>query len=70
LRYLNPLPRGVGDILRRFRQVAVPENNLGQLSTILRSRFLVDVQSWSKVEGRPFLIRDIRNAIEEKCRHE
>ncbi len=70
LRYLNPLPHKVGEILRKFRQVVVPENNLGQLSTILRSRFLVDVTPWPKVEGRPFLIREIRNAIEELLKHE
>lgn len=63
LRHLNPMPRGVGEILRKFRRVAVPENNMGQLSMLLRSQFLVDVQSWPKVEGRPFLIREIRNAI-------
>jgi 2-oxoglutarate ferredoxin oxidoreductase subunit alpha len=43
----------------------VPENNLGQLSTLLRSQFLVDARPLSKVQGRPFLIREIRNAIED-----
>jgi 2-oxoglutarate ferredoxin oxidoreductase subunit alpha len=70
LRYLNPLPHKVGEILRGFHRVLVPENNLGQLSTLLRGRFLVDMTSWPKVEGRPFLIREIRNAIEEMLRHE
>jgi 2-oxoglutarate ferredoxin oxidoreductase subunit alpha len=70
LRYLNPLPHNVGEILRGFRRVVAPENNLGQLSTLLRSRFLIDVTPWPKVEGRPFLIREIRNAIEEILRHD
>jgi len=68
LRHLNPLPRGLGDALRRFRRVLVPENNLGQLDSLLRSRFLIPTVSLPKVEGRPFLIRDIRNAIEETIR--
>jgi len=70
LRHLNPLPRGVEKILRSFKRVLVPENNLGQLSLILRSQFQVEVVSWPKVEGRPFLIRDIRRAIEETLQHE
>jgi 2-oxoglutarate ferredoxin oxidoreductase subunit alpha len=68
LRYLNPLPRQVGDILGRFRRVLVPENNLGQLAALLRSRFAREITSLPKVEGRPFLIREIRNAIEERLR--
>ena len=68
LRHLHPLPRGVGEALRRFRRVLVPENNLGQLNALLRSQFLVDTISLPKVEGRPFLIREIRNAIEQTIR--
>jgi 2-oxoglutarate ferredoxin oxidoreductase subunit alpha len=68
LRYLNPLPRKLEETLRSFKQVLVPENNLGQLASILRSQYLLKIQSLSKVEGRPFLIRDLRNAIEETLR--
>ncbi len=68
LRYLNPLPRKLEETLRSFKKVLVPENNLGQLASILRSQFLLNVQSLTKVEGRPFLIRDLRNAIEESLR--
>ncbi len=68
LRHLNPLPRNVESVLRGFRRVLVPENNTGQLATLLQSRFLLPVQSLPKVEGRPFLIRDIRNTIEELLR--
>lgn len=70
LKYLNPLPRGVEAILRGFRKVLAPENNLGQLASILRSRFLIDVQSLAKVDGRPFLIREIRNALEKVLSNE
>lgn len=68
LRYLNPLPSNVESVLRGFRRVLVPENNLGHLTTLLRSRFLLPVRPLPKVEGRPFLIREIRNAIEEHLR--
>lgn len=69
LRHLNPLPSNVGEILRSFRKVLVPENNTGQLCLVLRSRFLVDAKPLPKVEGRPFLIREIRNVIEEELKH-
>ena len=68
LRHLNPLPRGLGDVLRSFRKVLVPENNSGQLTMLLRSRFQVEITPLCKVEGRPFLVREIRNAIEETLR--
>jgi 2-oxoglutarate/2-oxoacid ferredoxin oxidoreductase subunit alpha len=68
LRHLHPLPANVGDVLRGFRKVLVPENNLGQLCLVLRSRFLVDAKPLPKVEGRPFLIREVRNAIEQELR--
>jgi 2-oxoglutarate ferredoxin oxidoreductase subunit alpha len=68
LRHLCPLPRRTGEVLKNFRHVLVPENNLGQLASVLRSQFQVELTSLPKVEGRPFLIRDIRNTIEEMLR--
>jgi 2-oxoglutarate ferredoxin oxidoreductase subunit alpha len=68
LRHLCPLPRRTGEVLKNFRRVLVPENNLGQLASVLRSQFQVELTSLPKVEGRPFLIRDIRNTIEEMLR--
>ncbi len=68
LRHLNPLPRQTEQVLRCFRKILIPENNTGQLASVLRSQFALPVTSLSKVEGRPFLIRDIRNAIEESLR--
>ena len=70
LRHLNPLPRGVESALRAFRKVLVPENNTGQLSAYLRSQFSVPIRPLTKVEGRPFLIRELRQAIEETLKHE
>jgi len=65
LRHINPLPPKLGEVFRGFRRVLVPENNMGQLSSVLRSRFSADIIPWPKVEGRPFLIREIRQAIEK-----
>ena len=53
LRHLNPLPTNTGDVLRRYRRVVVPEMNLGQLATVLRAKYLVDVRSYSVVRGLP-----------------
>jgi 2-oxoglutarate ferredoxin oxidoreductase subunit alpha len=59
LRYLNPLPRNTGEVLGRFRRVAIPELNSGQLARVIRSEFLVDVESWTKVQGLPFTAGEI-----------
>jgi 2-oxoglutarate ferredoxin oxidoreductase subunit alpha len=65
LRHLNPLQENLGEILSNFEKVLVPEMNLGQLSRLLRAEYLVDVISFSKLQGRPFLISEIRNRILE-----
>lgn len=64
LRYLNPLPRNLGDIIKRFDRIIVPEMNNGQLVHILRSKFLVDARAINKIKGIPFSKTDIREAIE------
>jgi 2-oxoglutarate ferredoxin oxidoreductase subunit alpha len=68
LRHLNPLPRNLGELMDNFRRILVPENNTGQLTTLLRSQFKVEITPLNKVEGRPFLIHEIRNTIEELLR--
>lgn len=70
LRWLHPLPANLGDLLRRFRRVLVPELNHGQLAMLLRARYLVDAQSYSKVQGQPFKVREIRARIEALARGE
>jgi 2-oxoglutarate/2-oxoacid ferredoxin oxidoreductase subunit alpha len=65
LRHLNPFPANLGDVLRRFETVLVPEMNLGQLCTMLRAKYLVDAVAFSKVKGRPFQIREIVRKVEE-----
>jgi 2-oxoglutarate ferredoxin oxidoreductase subunit alpha len=59
LRWLNPLPRNLGDVLKRFKRVVVPEMNMGQLTFVLRGRYLVDALCLSKVQGRPFTESEI-----------
>jgi 2-oxoglutarate ferredoxin oxidoreductase subunit alpha len=63
LRNLNPLPNDLGPILRRYRRVLVPELNLGQLSQLLRARYLIDARSFTKMQGKPFKESEIYAAI-------
>ncbi len=63
LRHLSPLPRNLGDLLAGFDKVLVPEMNMGQLTTVLRSRYLVPAISLPKVTGKPFKIVEIMDAI-------
>jgi 2-oxoglutarate ferredoxin oxidoreductase subunit alpha len=65
LRYLNPFPKNLGEVLRGFETVIVPEMNLGQLCTMIRAKYLVDAIPFSKVKGRPFQIREIMRKVEE-----
>ena len=63
--HLNPFPADLGDLLRRYRRVLVPETNLGQLTRLVRAEFLVDALSLSKVQGTPFKVAEIERAILE-----
>jgi 2-oxoglutarate ferredoxin oxidoreductase subunit alpha len=65
LRWLNPLPRDLGEVLKRYDKVVVPEMNLGQLVRILRERYLVDAQGINKVQGKPFKVAELVARIEE-----
>mgnify|MGYP000087693916 CR=1 FL=1 len=65
LRYLNPLPRNLGEILVKFQKVMIAELNMGQLSTIIRSKFLVDIVSMNKVQGKPFTQTEVYKKITE-----
>lgn len=62
-RHLNPLPRNLGDVLRRFDQVLLPEINLGQMRMLLRAKYLVDIEGLNKVSGRPFTIAEVEDKI-------
>lgn len=65
LRYLNPLPNNVGDILKKFKKILVPEINLGQLIKILREKYLVDAIGYNMVRGLPFRAIEIENKVDE-----
>jgi 2-oxoglutarate ferredoxin oxidoreductase subunit alpha len=64
LRHLNPFPADLGDVLARFDHVLVPELNSGQLALLLRARYLLDVESLSKIRGQPFRTVEIQDKIE------
>ncbi|MGH9745053.1 MAG: 2-oxoacid:acceptor oxidoreductase subunit alpha [Candidatus Acidiferrales bacterium] len=65
LRYLNPLPRNLGDVIKRFKHVLVPEMNMGQLLMVLRAKYLVDAQGYNKIQGKPFKQSEIEQKIDE-----
>ena len=70
LRHLNPFPANLGEVLRGYDKVLVPEINLGQLALLLRGKFLVDVISYNRVRGLPFRAAELAEAIEEVLSHE
>ncbi len=63
LRYLNPFPPNTGDVLRSFDRVLVPELNSGQLALMLRAKYLVDVESFCKVQGQPLFASEVEEEI-------
>jgi 2-oxoglutarate ferredoxin oxidoreductase subunit alpha len=64
LKYLNPFPRNLADVLGRFKTVLVAELNLGQLVQLIRSRFLIDAQQYNKIQGKPFRVSELIEAVE------
>lgn len=65
IRHIWPMPRNLGDLLRKYDKVIVPEMNTGQLKTVIRDQYLVDAKPLNKVSGQPFRIAEIEAAIEE-----
>ena len=63
IRYIWPLPANLGELLRGFERVLIPEMNNGQLLTVIRSRYLVPAEGLNKVTGRPFKIAEIEAAV-------
>ncbi|HEY2094888.1 MAG TPA: 2-oxoacid:acceptor oxidoreductase subunit alpha [Pseudonocardia sp.] len=63
LRHLNPFPANLGEVLRRYKTVLLPEMNLGQLALMLRGRYLVDIKSYTKVSGLPFKAEELQNVF-------
>ncbi|MCS7204615.1 MAG: 2-oxoacid:acceptor oxidoreductase subunit alpha [Leptospiraceae bacterium] len=66
LRYLNPFPRNLETILKSFKKIIVPEMNLGQLAFILRGKYLVPAEAYTKVRGKPLLVEELINVFRSK----
>lgn len=65
LKYLNPFPGNLGEVLSHYKHVIIPELNQGQLALLIRAKFLVDAIPFDKIAGQPFKIREIREKIDE-----
>jgi 2-oxoglutarate/2-oxoacid ferredoxin oxidoreductase subunit alpha len=65
LRYINPFPKNLAEILKRYNKVLIPELNSGQMWIILRALYLVDAISYTKVQGKPFLVTELQRKIDE-----
>ncbi|MEV6959015.1 2-oxoacid:acceptor oxidoreductase subunit alpha [Streptomyces sp. NPDC051207] len=65
LRHVNPFPRNLGEVLRRYDKVVIPEMNLGQLATLIRAKYLVDAHSYNQVNGMPFKAEQLATALKE-----
>lgn len=65
VRYLNPLPRKLGEILRNFDHVIVPENNNGQFVRVIRDHYLVPAQPLNKIRGLPFSEKEVKTKVKE-----
>jgi 2-oxoglutarate ferredoxin oxidoreductase subunit alpha len=65
LRNLNPMPKDLGEKLLKYKKVLIPEINLGQLNSIIRSKFLINTESLNKVEGKPFTPSEIHENIKK-----
>ena len=68
LRYLNPLPKEIGDIMKGFKRVLIPELNLGQLRLLIRAEYLVDAVGLNKIQGQPFHVFEVESKIDELLR--
>jgi 2-oxoglutarate ferredoxin oxidoreductase subunit alpha len=65
LRHLNPMPKNLGEVLKRYDRVVIPEMNLGQLVGLIRSRYLIDAIAYNQVRGLPFTAAELENMLEE-----
>jgi len=70
LKYLNPFPRNLGDVIANFDKVLIPELNMGQLRTLIRAKYLVDAAGFNKVQGKPFLVSELVERMERMLEEE
>jgi 2-oxoglutarate ferredoxin oxidoreductase subunit alpha len=65
LRWVNPFPANLGDVLSRYKKVLVPELNMGQLRSLIRGKYLIDAVGLNKIKGRPFDVVEVVEKIEQ-----
>jgi 2-oxoglutarate ferredoxin oxidoreductase subunit alpha len=65
VRYLNPFPKNLGEVLKNYDKVLIPEINNGQLIKIIRDKYLIDAQGLNKIKGMPFTSIEIKEKIAE-----
>ncbi|MEK7756680.1 MAG: 2-oxoacid:acceptor oxidoreductase subunit alpha [Planctomycetota bacterium] len=65
IRYMNPFPRNIGELMKNYKKILVPELNMGQLRSLIRSIYLVDAIGYNKIKGKPFLIAELETKIKE-----
>jgi 2-oxoglutarate ferredoxin oxidoreductase subunit alpha len=70
VRYLHPLPPGLGELLAGFRRILVPELNSGQFAHLLRAHYRVDARSYTKVQGLPLTVSEVVEAIQHALHDE
>ncbi len=68
IRYMNPFPSNLGEVISRYKNVLIPELNMGQLRMLIRNRYLVDAIGFNKVKGKPFTVRELHEKIVEHCK--
>lgn len=66
LRFINPFPENLGDLLRKFKKIIVPEMNNGQLVRLVRDKYLVPAQGYNKIQGLPFTVNELKEKIKEE----
>ena len=64
LRYLNPFPKNLGEILERYQKILVPELNMGQLRMLIGSQFVRETMGYNKVQGKPFTVSELVEKIQ------
>jgi 2-oxoglutarate ferredoxin oxidoreductase subunit alpha len=65
VRYLNPFPKNLGELMGKFKTVVIPELNNGQLSKIIRDKYFVDAIPYNKIQGQPFMASEVVNKIKQ-----
>jgi 2-oxoglutarate ferredoxin oxidoreductase subunit alpha len=63
LRYIRPMPRNFGDVLKRYKTILIPEINTGQLARVIRDKYLIDVKQYNKIQGMPITKSELYHEV-------